>query len=394
MIRFSPDTWLDAVMRPLAMAAPNGGVYVETVAPDFRFVFVLLLLVLVLALRRRGLAGTRAAVSLLAFCALAFVPWLATTGNGRYFMSVLLLAGPLCVALLWQLRVTRAMRLSLLAGMLVLQLFLVQQNTPWDSWGLKPWKDGAAFAVEVPEDLRSRPATYITLNGLSYAIIAHQFHPSSRWINLSTQGGEAGQTFAGRRTKAFLAASGETYVVFPSNPGEAVRGQPEARIVDLQDEALAGHGLKVRGGEPCRLLQSDGLTNMGLHRWDAPLTAPADQRGFWLCSVGQHADGERPETRQPAPEVDAALDKVERSCPRMFPPGEARTSLLVTAARRFYPSSDMRLYVFEDGQVAYKYMRALNPVSLGRIEDVLASSFRMDCNQIRGRSGLPWQREI
>jgi hypothetical protein len=92
--------------------------------------------------------------------------------------------------------------------------------------------------------------------------------------------------------------------------------------------------------------------------------------------------------------MEAALDKVERTCPRMFRPGEARTSLLATAARRFYPSSDMRLYVFEDGQVAYKYMRALNPVSLGRIDDVLANGFRMDCSQIRGRSGLPWEREI
>jgi hypothetical protein len=396
MIRFSPDTWVDAVMRPIAMAAPNGGVYVETVAPDFRFVFVLLLLLplLVPALRRREGGGTRPAFILLAFCALAFVPWLATSGNGRYFMSVLLLAGPLCVALLWQLRATRALRMSLLAGMIVLQLFLIQQNTPWDSWGLKPWKDGPAFAVDVPEDLRTRPATYITLSNISYSIIAYQFHPASRWVNLTTQHSDADQTPDGLRTKAFLAAAGEAYVVFPSGPGEEMHGQPPAGILEAQDDMLAGYGWQVRGGNACRLLHSEGLTNLGLHRWDAPMSAPADQRGFWFCSVERRPDGVRRGTQQPPEEIEAALNKVEQTCPRMFPPGEARTSLLPSAARRLYPSSDMRLYVFEDRQVAYKYMRALNPVSLGRIEDVLASGFRMDCNQIRGRSGLPWDREI
>jgi hypothetical protein len=394
VIRFSPDTWWDAVMRPIAMAAPNGGVYVETVAPDFRFVFVLLLLVLVLFLRRREKTGTRAAFGLLAFCAVAFVPWLATTGNGRYFMSVLWLAGPLCVALLWQMRVTRALRLSLLAGMIALQLFLVQQNTPWDSWGLKPWKDGAAFAVDVPEDLRQRPATYITLSNISYSLIAYQFHPASRWANLTTQTGDDDQSLAGRRTKAFLAAAGETYVLFPSGPGEAVLGQPPLRVVQAQDEMLGGHGLGVRSGVPCRLLHSEGLTNLGLHRQDAPITAPADQRGFWLCPVEKRTDSAPRDARQPPADIEAALDKVERTCPRMFPPGEARTSLMPNAARRFYPSSDMRLYVFQDRQVAYKYMRALNPVVLGRIEEVLANGFRMECDHIRGRSGLPWEREI
>ena len=41
MIRFLPDTWLDALLRPVAMAMPDGWIYVETMAPDLRFVFVL-----------------------------------------------------------------------------------------------------------------------------------------------------------------------------------------------------------------------------------------------------------------------------------------------------------------------------------------------------------------
>lgn len=393
MIRFEPDTWVDAVMRPVAMAAPNGGVYTEIVAPDFRFVFVLVLLILAIALRRGRLAGTPAVLTLLAFCAVAFVPWMVTSGNGRYFMAVLLLAGPLCAALLWQLPVTRALRLTLLTVMIGLQLFLIRENAPWDSWGLKPWKDGPAFAVDVPDDLRARPVTYITLSNISYSIIAPQFNPGSRWINLTTQRGDGDESADGRRTRAFLAGSGETYMLFPSNPGEVVRQRPPAELVAALDEMLGGYKLGLRAGVPCRFLHSDGLTDMGLHRTDPPVTTRDGRRGFWLCPVERRADEPRHE-RRPAPEIEATFEKLERTCPRMFPPGEARTNLLPVGARRFYPGSDMRLYIFNDGEVAYKYLRALNPVSLGRIQDVLASSFQMDCNQIRGRSGLPWERQI
>ena len=34
MIRFLADTWRDAILRPVAMAAPNSSVYIEIAAPD------------------------------------------------------------------------------------------------------------------------------------------------------------------------------------------------------------------------------------------------------------------------------------------------------------------------------------------------------------------------
>jgi hypothetical protein len=395
VIRFVPDSWFEAVMRPIAMAAPNGSVYVETVAPDFRFVFALLLLALlaVKPLRRTGVAGTGAVAMLLTFSAVAFVPWLATTGNGRYFTAVLALAGPLCAALLWQLRVTRALRLTLLTGMVLLQVFLVLENAPWDSWGMKPWKEGAPFAVDVPVDLRDRPLTYVSVSNISYSIIAHQFHPGSRWINLTSQYGDDDASPNGRRTKAFLAAAQDVHLLFPSMPGEAALQRPLQSFVDGWDDILGSFGLRVRAPEACRFLRSQGLTDMGLHRKDEPLRAPRDQRGFWLCPLNRGVAPTAAPDAPPWPAGEEAFNKVERTCPRMFPPG-ARTTVLPGASRRFYPNTDMRLYVLEDGQVAYKYMRALNMVSLGRIQDVLSPEFRMDCNQIRGRGALPWQREI
>jgi len=61
---------------------------------------------------------------------------------------------------------------------------------------------------------------------------------------------------------------------------------------------------------------------------------------------------------------------------------------------RSYLMAEMKAYVYADGQVFYKYYRALNPVLVGSTADVLAGPARVDCNAIRGRSGVPWERDI
>ena len=61
---------------------------------------------------------------------------------------------------------------------------------------------------------------------------------------------------------------------------------------------------------------------------------------------------------------------------------------------RSYPGSDTKAYVMDDGNVMYKYLRALNAVDVGTVAAVLDDRFRMDCDNIRGRSGLPWERQI
>ena len=50
--------------------------------------------------------------------------------------------------------------------------------------------------------------------------------------------------------------------------------------------------------------------------------------------------------------------------------------------------------MLDDGKVWYKYVRALNPVLLGDAAAILDPGFTMDCDNIRGRSGLPWERGI
>jgi hypothetical protein len=85
------------------MAAPNSSVYIEIAAPDFRFVLALGLAVLALISVRKAKRRPPdwlPTLALFALIFLSFIPWMRTTGNGRYFMPYLILIGPLCIALI------------------------------------------------------------------------------------------------------------------------------------------------------------------------------------------------------------------------------------------------------------------------------------------------------
>lgn len=393
MIRFMPDTWRDALLRPIAMAAPDGGVYVEIIAPDFRFLFVLvLLLALAGCVLFRKAAFAPPLRVLLALTALAFVPWLITSGNGRYFIPFLLIAGPLCIALVQSLPVSRSLRASIAVLMVAWQGVALHENDPWRWWGHVAWQDGPAFPVAIPPDVAAQPATYVTLASISYSILAPRFHPDSRWINISAQRGVGDGSPDGLRTQALIASPGPLRLLFPSVPG----GEPGEQIgqalgVAIND-LIARQGISIEDLRACRLLRSTGLADMASRR-----VAEEDGKalhGFWLCPLVRRATQSRPDAGPPPPWIEDVFARLEKTCPQIFRAGEAVSLRIPAGAVRGYPGSDFKLYVLNDGQVLYKYFRALNPVAIGNAPDIMAPDFRMDCNNIKGRSGLPWERAI
>lgn len=405
-MRFQPDTWLEALLRPLAMAAPDANVYVEIMAPDFRFAFALALLVLLAGLclaRRRpapavaaGPLASRAvrAVALLAAAlAASFVPWLATTGNGRYFLPGLLVVGPVCVGLAWQLPLTRSLRLTLAAGMVALQALAVQQSAPWRAWTMVAWREPPYFQLELPRELRAQPGTYVTLSAISYSLLAPMFHPQSRWISLYNAPFPDSDTPDGRRTEGFLAAAapGSLTLLAPAVVGTLTPQRlPDARVSAALNQQLAPFRLAL-GPQSCRFLASRSLADMGLGEKTAQQRA---QSGFWLCPLERPAQGAASGIAR-GRRHDAVFRALEAQCPRLFPPGGDRDSVALPAGEvRSYLRAEMKVYVYDSGEVYYKYYRALNPVLVGTADELLAGRVRLDCGRIRGRSGLPWAREI
>lgn len=395
MIRFLPDTWRDALLRPLAMAAPDGGVYVEIMAPDFRFLFILVLVAALAIFRWRSIGSLKAPAILLAATMSAFIPWLLTTGNGRYFLPFLLTAGPLCLAGVYLLPATRGFRLTLAVCLVAIQAFATYEASPLRSWGLGQWRTAPYFQIDVPRDMVIDPSTYVTISSISYSLIAPLFHPSSRWINLSNAPTDRSQTLGGRRTHTLLASGLPLTLFAPSIPGGATdKGLPNSETVRAINILLADHRLAILQPNKCRLLRARGLVSGAKKNSDGSELVALNAAGFWACPLKYPmADsinrGEIAKSR-----FDAIFEKVETICPRFFRPGEAATRVINGGELREYGGSDMKVYVLDDGAVMYKYYRSYTPQLIGKIDDVMSGKVVVDCGKIRGRSGLPWEHDI
>jgi hypothetical protein len=395
MIRFLPDTWRDALLRPIAMAAPDAGVYVEIMAPDMRFAVIALLILVLLAFAWRIRWRELPVLPLLLWVIAAFAAWLFTSGNGRYFIPVLLVAGPLCMSLVYRLPSTRSFRLAVALGIVAVQALLLVSVDPRDSWALASWSDRPFFQVSLDEEARTEPATYVTLTNISYSLIAPRFPAASRWVNISSLPDVREGSPDTAKAQALFASSKSLNLLIPTAPDYITeRGLPTEALSDTINGMLGTQRLKLADPEQCRLLHSRGLASMALRDLDKANPATLAKFGFWICPLKYPVEvAAKPELVAPT-KVQRAVAAVEKRCPRFFQPGQISLSRLEGGWLRVYPQSDLKLYVLDDGQVFYKYMRALNPELIGETDEVAQEQFKMDCTAIRGRSGLPWEREI
>ena len=389
MIRFLPDTWREIFLRPIAMAAPDAGVYIEIMAPDFRFVFMLIFATALIVFRyfRPGISRESLRPTLLLFSVaiLSFVPWLATTANGRYFIPLLLAVGPLCVALLWHLPTTRGFRLISTLIIVSLQTFIVQ------------WKEAPLFDIELPHSVASHPATYVTLSNLSYSLIAPLFPAESRWINLSYAPSIALDEPGSQRTQKFLenAKSGQLTllvpIVFEYSTSE---GLPNDLILRTVTARILKHHLEFRDSNSCQILPLKKKTSALLNKKTPETSKNKATSGFWICPLNYNPSLPVKTPTQKIGRFDSVFKKIENHCPRFFPPGQIGSTSIPDGEMRIYDSSERKIYVLDNGEVFYKYYRALNPVRIGKIEEILSGKAEVDCKNIQGRSGLPWERSI
>lgn len=394
MIRFMPDAWRDAILRPIAMAAPDSSVYIEIMAPDFRFAIIALLLLIWAVVIVRTKWHLTPTLILLIFVAAAFVPWLATTGNGRYFIPILLAAGPLCVALIYHLPYTKSLRLTFAALALCLQGFAVYSSNPWHSWGWVIWNDKPFFAVEIDKEAQTEPVTYVTTASISYSLIVPRFATGSRWTNIASQSVDP-QTVEWKRLQKFLEEAKALKLLVPTVPNAMTeQGLPTQEALRSFDSMLGPQKLAVANPANCRLLRSEGIAAIALQKLENVDSKTIDKFGFWICDLRHPVDIPLVEKEQLKKGVAEVFSVLESACPRIFHPGGTATQRLTDGFLRLYSGSDTKVYVLDDGNVFYKYYRALNPVLLGTVDAVLSRQFRMDCNQIHGRSGLPWERSI
>ncbi|TFY97899.1 hypothetical protein [Ramlibacter rhizophilus] len=386
MIRFKPDDWVDVLMRPFDMVSPEANIYVEIPAPDVRFAVVVLLAAALFCfslMGKRPPQEPRRAARLLVVTLLATGAWLATSGNGRYFIPILVILGPLTVGLIRCLSVSRGFQLSLVAMIMGLQAFLLVQSPPWNTWAWLRWGTAPYFHVDgVPQE---SSVTYVTVTNISYSLIAPLFPSGARWVNL---------TVIGQREAAaleHLVSSSETVrLVLPTLPSQTdTSGQPSAGVRQAVDQMLHSHGLSL--GKSCGLLPSRSIAAI-LKRELPEGGGDAPPVGFWVCPLERTDDRPPVSDHPPGANLEDVFSAVEKLCPRFFPPKTSATTRVEGAFARMYSDSDTKLYVLDDGRVMYKFWRSLNPVFVGTVDEVRGSAARIDCSQIRApnwRSGGP-----
>jgi hypothetical protein len=385
VIRFSPDSWLDVVMRPLDMVSPEANLYVEIAAPDVRLAAALLLAIAGLVFWRRASASRRPAFLLLAVLLLAMVPWLATTGNGRYFIAFLIVLGPLCVGLAGMLPWSRSMKFAAVLFVGVIQLVLLQQSPPWGTWALSSWRDAPYFQIDAPQ---AAGRSYVTVSPISYSLIAPQFPADARWLSLSAP---VMGPLEKQRIARWFTEAGSLHLLVPVVPSEIVAGQqPSAALLEGVRRLLAPRGLFVADGARCDFLPSRGLLTVALRgRRPDEKTIPSNY-GFWVCPLRYDPASAASPPADGNAEIDAVFEAVEKLCPRFFTPGHPTIRIEGGYTRR-YPS-DTRVYILDDGEVRYKFWRSLNATTIGRAEDLRAGRGTLDCSKIRAptwRSGGP-----
>ena len=396
MDRFTPDVFLEWLLRPFLMADPSAFLYVEFMAPDLRpaVVIVMLLVGAIFgSLKRRLTAETWRL--LMAFW-LTFYLWTFVIGNGRYFLSALLLLGPL-IMLAWRgLPGTKPFRWATLVLIGGLQAAALASTYKPDVWGRADWVSGPGIDIEEAA-LRHRPAVFIMASVNAYSILVPRFHPNSRWAQLIGQRDISPVAHEYAAVVQLLSSALPKLLVIPIPGGWSNKdNQPDVELRKLLSQSLSTYGLALTG-QPCTVLRSTlPRVSAGMAVTSQPGTVSKEpERGFWFCPMS-YSDADRVAAiakPPPASQWSDVFEAIEQRCPRFFPPGGGVTREFDGTASRWYPGMDTLISVWGPGEVTYKYFRALNHRSIGSVADIRAGKFDLQCDKPPGRYRMPWSEE-
>lgn len=396
MDRFTPDVFLEWLLRPFLMADPSAFMYVEFMAPDLRP--ALLIVMLFVGAVFGSLRGRLTAESwrlLMAFW-LIFYLWTYVIGNGRYFLSALLLLGPL-IMLAWRsLPGTKPFRWATLVLIGGLQAAALASSYKPDVWGRADWVSGPGIDIE-ENALRHRPAVFIMASVNAYSVLVPRFHPDARWAQLIGQREISPVADEYASVVKLLSSELPKMLVIPIPGGWSDKhNQPDIELRKLLGQSLSTYGLALTG-EPCTVLRSTlPRVSGGTAMTSEVSTVPKEpERGFWFCPLS-YSEADRIAAIAKPPQASQwsdVFEAIEQRCPRFFPPGSGVTREFEGMASRWYPSIDMMISVSGPGDVTYKYFRSLSHRSIGSVADIRAGKFVVQCDKPPGRYQMPWSEE-
>jgi hypothetical protein len=185
--RFHFDGVLEAISFPLKVIMPDFWVYYELPAPDVRlFVLgggsILYISLIVIKMRHVGVFEL-----FIIYLASVYFLWAFSSGNGRYGLPFFLLLGVALGALFERLVPFGVARVMLLI-LLVIQVAIVWVSGEF-RWSKAAWT-GEWFNIsdkDIPGEMKSVPATYLSVGLQTNSYFYKYVHPDSNFINVSGQ---------------------------------------------------------------------------------------------------------------------------------------------------------------------------------------------------------------
>lgn len=377
----------DLIHRVWAFIRPNGMVHTEARAPDLRPAALALSLLGLAA--EAGLARVRGArgrisqpsdhprheTSLLIFLGVAYLLWMATSGNSRYALPWFMVVGLALVRTMQRLLPRRPARI-VLGVLFALQVLNYGFNGTYRFGTPVRWSGGSYVGIEAPRRLRDQPFLHLSLGTPSHAVVAPALHHDGALINVTgifsiPNDGPLGEKLRQRLNQW----QGRIRVLsvgrVPVGDGAEAR-QFRAR----SDRVVYRFGLQIDWGdcEPIRLpMRPAGTSAEAEGDLRATPGIPLMScRAVARTSVDPHYDEDRLHAEQ-------AFHVLESQCPRVFGPPPMATNADLGAWRRFYMNSDARAIVSPTEGVSVSTFSSWKVAFLGSMDDVIAGRGKPAC---------------
>lgn len=393
--RFIPDSLSEALLRPLWMMSPESGVYTEPPAPDARFMALFLLLAVAFGvicwriwrLKRVSLQQDSggASASLLALTAVflvSWVLWLMLSGNGRYFIAMALLTGPLIAGWIFFISANFRWRVYSLGAVVMVTTALAVMGS-MVRWSPVPWS-GRYFDVRVSSPLKESPALFISLDTQPFAFIAPFLHRDSSFVSIvGMQVLGPGLPGWERIERLFSRHNDTVRFLLP-----VVIGKDKKMVRPRQDymkylTARLGFEVDVDACEPIELyglISAQPDINPGPSGSLELTTGVLDMTLYAAC-VGRRNEALRAEYLAQMPAVNALFDAVVVRCPRLFLPVGV-TEGIDKNWRRFSVGTDMVL-ALDDDRITYRRFGMTKPRLAGTVEEIRAGKINIECSRKR-----------
>ena len=364
LVGFVPQSAGDLLLLPFRMATYQEWRFGEKPFADLRpALLVLSAAACLLALIYRKATGkteaqgpSEAGRLALLFFLIGALLWLVTSANSRYGLALMLLAGPVCGALLHRVLPLRYV-LTIVGAAVLWQAWQQQMYFTQYRWASGPWA-ARYFDWDLPPALEREPALYLGFGYKTASTLAPRVHPASRHAALVAQYSVGLDHPGARRIRRMIeeAPGGRVYGVFDYYYTQ--QSDPAAKSVKtyfVEHLRLWGLDFTDQACAPIRLKPVAGQ-----FRGQPPQHI--------LCQLRAASPGDREAMLSRYRELQKMLAPVAAACPRVL--GGAVSIVRVHGQWQVtsFASAEHRLEVDDDGAFNLQLLRPpYSTIALGKV---------------------------